>query len=257
MYLWSRWDLTETTALRRRIDMNMKTYVTIGILLMPNLSFAQSQSNLLFNAFKQGIVESDAKKAGNCASVAIIKAAIGTFGVAKVFEIKKSEKTNAVKLKDGATFEISDTEIEYAKNKSKFIPGDTTKTEIKQIFEYARLCFAILCKSYQIQSYKGKPFEFVVDKLNEGYTTSDIHGLLGLNKKLIGNNPSYELLKSYKNLVLWNSAHAVYYSEGFYDEAFDKNAPIEKIENLKDHHCSVGGWLKNGCKPRNAYLLIE
>jgi hypothetical protein len=73
----------------------------------------------------------------------------------------------------------------------------------------------------------------------------------------LGNNPSYDILKNKKNLVLWNSAHAVYYSEGFYDEAFDKNTPIEKIENLKAHHCSVGGFVKNGCKPRGAYELIN
>jgi hypothetical protein len=212
----------------------------------------------LFNAFKQGVVQSRSRKAGNCAAVALIKAAIGTYGLHKVFEIsERSSELKLVTLRDNTSFEISDKEIAYAQTQSKFAPGDMGQTDIKEIFEYAQLCFAVLCKSYHLHSGRDEGFEITVDNLNAGYSTKTIYKLLGLPMKSVGNNPSYELLQPYKHLVVWNTAHAVYYSEGFYDEAFDLGTPIERIENLRKKHCSLAGRFVNGCKPRGAYLLVR
>jgi hypothetical protein len=235
----------------------MKLLLSVALLLISNLVLAQPEKNILFNAFKQGIVEVEAKKGGNCTSVAIIKAAIGVHGVDSVFKIEKKATTNVVTLKDERTFEISDVEIAFASTKAKFIPGDTIIAEVKKVYEYALLCFAVLCKSEQQLNRKDKSYEYVVDKVNTGYTTSEIYNLLGLKKIYLGDNPSYETLKQYKNVLVWNSAHAVYYSEGYYDEAADKNTPIEKIENLKKHHWSFGGWLKNRGEPRGAQVIIK
>lgn len=219
-------------------------------------SFGQANDSLLFIGFKQGTVESDAKKAGNCASVAIIKAAIGTYGVNKVFSIHEQRDTVLVILKNGTKLALSKSELDLASKKSAFIPGDTTKLPVMELYRYAQLCFAVLCKNYQNNFTKNKTYEQSIDIINQGYTTAEIYKLLGLKVKEVGNNPSYETLKPYKNLVLWNSAHGVYFNEGYYDEAFVQGISIEKIENLRVHHCGVKGWLKNGCKPRNAYYII-
>jgi hypothetical protein len=67
--------------------------ISVIELLCINFSRAQNPAitdTSIFNSFKQGIISirNPVRKiggGGNCASVAVIKAAIGTFGVNKVF----------------------------------------------------------------------------------------------------------------------------------------------------------------------------
>lgn len=124
------------------------TYVLIILLLINSGAIAQSSSPL-FSAFKQGIVKTQEKKAGNCASVAIIKAAIGTYGTGKVFQQHLRENGIAVILRDGTLLSLTLAELEMASAASAFLPGDTAQKELKEIFNYAQLCFAVLVKRYQ------------------------------------------------------------------------------------------------------------
>jgi hypothetical protein len=56
---------------------------------------AQPETNILFNAFKQGNVNGG----GNCASIALIKASIGKFGVGNIFKYSKNKLDGSILVK--------------------------------------------------------------------------------------------------------------------------------------------------------------
>ena len=221
--------------------------------------FGQITENDLFNAYKQDLVKfqgtlSKLGGGGNCASIALIKSAIGTFGINGVFKDVKSDsttKTVTVVLRNDDVVSLS---FDRLSNGKKYFAIKNIGNEKihKDIAEYSRFCFAIMCRRQQLKmGYDKSHFYRAVDRLNKGYSASEIYELLGLRKKEI-NDLTHENLSKFKNIVLYNSPHAVYSSYGNYDEFFRGTVSgIEPLARLNYFHCKT----QNGCPIQGAYVL--
>jgi hypothetical protein len=184
----------------------------------------------IFPAFYQGVYE-DSTGAGNCASIALIKAAIYTFGF-EVFEYTLQNDKYSVKLKNDDTVQFSVTELDFAKSQSSFILSDTDSQEeesaFNEILEYAYLCFATICKMVQIHGdYSQRfsklitpdSFEQAVETINDGTTTPEVYELLGLEKNV---SPIYRYkVKQHVSddcgMVIWTTGHAMFAADGYFD----------------------------------------
>lgn len=228
----------------------MKTnlFCLIFILLFASSIIAQQhlpQDNILFNAFKQSSVNGG----GNCASIALIKASIGTFGVGKVFTSKKDDNNKVLKvtLRDSSLYDIKYSEIDESAKENGF-KIKSQLSEAKNIKAYADTCFAVMVKvNENIWEYDS--YTESLSSLLNGYNTPNVYRLLGVKFKQISN----EELSSYNNIIFYNSYHAVYSSYGYYDET--KNASGYS-SNLKFNNNRFGpkcSWYL--CKPRKAFIL--
>lgn len=201
--------------------------------------------NILFNAFKQGNVNGG----GNCASIALIKASIGTFGVGKVFDCSTnlSDSIINVKLRNDSTLTITFKEIQKAIKENGFVEKLHSE-DAKEIKKYADTCFAVMVKMNEILRECDSYSESLSALLN-GYNTPIVYKLLGVKFKEI---PTGSLSES-TNVVIYNSYHAVYSSYGYYDETkstkgYSPNGSFRK--NRFGIKCSF-----YGCKPRRAFLV--
>ncbi len=89
----------------------------LAIIFSYNKVLAQNDE-LIFNSFKQG-------ERFNCASVALIKAAIYKYGLGKVIKYQKNTDGIHVQLKNGQELDLSDKELSAASSAAGF-------TKIKQ-----------------------------------------------------------------------------------------------------------------------------
>ncbi|WFB69111.1 hypothetical protein [Chryseobacterium sp. WX] len=230
----------------------MKTkLLTLALITVRFFSVSAQQhlpeDNLLFNAFKQ----SNVNGGGNCASIALIKASIGTFGLGKVFT---SERDNLnmvlkVKLKNSTQCNIKYSEIDQSIKENGFKLNSTSEAAIA-IKSYADTCFAVMVKVNElISKQKFKSYEESLSSMLDGYYTPNIYSLLGLKFKQI---PSNELV-NYNNVIFYNSYHAVYSSYGYYDETKSTSgySPNSSFSiNRFGYKCS---WYL--CKPRKAFVI--
>lgn len=209
----------------------------------------------LFKAFKQDIVHFEGYLSmlgggGNCASIALIKAAIGTFGINGVFKdvkIDSAAQMVHVTRKDNVVIDLTFDRLNDGKE--HFFIKEITSS---QISDYAAFCFAVMCRAKQLQlGYNKDHFYRGVDNLNKGESAEDIYKLLGLKQEPI-TDITIDNLKKYKNLVLYNAPHAVYSSSGNYDEFFRGTINgIEPITRLNYFHCKTD----SGCPILGAYIL--
>jgi hypothetical protein len=185
---------------------------------------------LLFNAFYQGKDE-ESVGAGNCASIAIIKAAMYTFGY-DVIGFEKELSIYHVTLKNGEKISFNENELLYAKQESSFIIGkhsnETEKKQFSEILDYAHLCFTTICKMAQHNGdfsnrYSKfiipENFELAVEIINDGTFTPHVYEFLGLEDNASATyraNLRKKVKQSY-GMVLWTKSHAMYASEGYFD----------------------------------------
>lgn len=206
----------------------MKNIFILTISILIAVSSNSQTIDPIFNSFKQGVVSAG----GNCASIAVIKASIGTFGIYKVFNAmtydSKTQLTTVI-LRSGNTVSISSSELQQAIDSANFVQKNSDVTSIK-IKNYADTCFAIMCKHLQNMLHY-KTFIEAINDLNDGYTTSEIGTVLGVKFQEIKPHRVKRISKL-KNLVLYNTYHAIYASDGYYDEAWNANG-INKISHLK------------------------
>jgi len=223
---------------------NMKYWVT-GLLLVSIIT-AKGQTtpagNLLFNAFKQGNVNGG----GNCASIALIKACIGTFGVGNVFTYSQAgaDSLITVTLHNDSSFTLTCDQLRAATRENGFV-SRSDLPEAKHIRAYADTCFAVMVKMNQLL-WKYPSYEKALQKLLNGYNTPSVNRLLGVRFKDVGTDN----LGSNQHLVTYNAYHAVYSSEGYYDETkvTAGYAPNERFNNNRQ---GIKCW-HYGCKPRAA-----
>ena len=217
----------------------------------------------LFGAFKQdfvkfqGTIQRLKPGGGNCASIALIKAAIGTFGINGVFKNISIDSANQlvnITLQDNTVVDLNFDRLKNGKDYF-FIEKIGVDELSKQIADYGRFCFAVMCRKKQmIMGYR--KYGKAVDKLNKGQDASEIYNLLGLKKEQI-TDFSIDNLKNYKNVVTYNSPHAVYSSAGNYDEFFKDNSAggqyisIQPLSKLSTIHCKSG----STCAIIGAYIL--
>jgi len=225
---------------------------------------SQFTKEKICNSFKQGRVDLPLLMriggGGNCASVALIKAAIGTFGFDNIFKsivIDNQNKRYLIDLKDddSMVYSLSFNDYEYGATKSAFEPYESDEIS-KDIFEFAKFCFAVLAEVKRCDYRVNKRYARAINDLNKGEETKYIHEYLGLNADTV-KDISIKNLSSLKNLVAWNGPHAVYSSEGVYDEFFEEHnkeklAPIQPLSMLKIIHGN--GTSKDD--PIGAYKLV-
>lgn len=226
----------------------MKRVITaLLVLYMFNANGQTSpENNLLFNAFKQGNVNGG----GNCASIALIKACIGTFGVGNVFTYERHDEDSliTVKLRNDSSFNITYEQIRTATWENGFV-NRSDLPEAKRIRDYADTCFAVMVKMNQ--RLRNLPaYDQALNSLLNGYNTPSVYRLLGVRFKDLGKAN----LNNNQHLVTYNAYHAVYSSDGYYDETKAQSgyAPNARFNNnragIKCAHY--------GCKPRAALKVL-
>lgn len=172
----------------------------------------------IIQAFRQGTVE----EGGNCASIALIKAAINVFGVGYVFEISKSENIYSVVFKDRTELIFTQEQLDFTTKRADFhLRQGTTQDETelyKEIYDYANLCFCAMVKKVTEIGESGDgigDFENAIVALNDGATTSVLYKTLGLTNV---NGPSVWMrTKGQAGIIAWKKAHTVFVSDGIYD----------------------------------------
>lgn len=200
------------------------------------------------NAFKQG------KHYNNCSSIALIKAAIGTFGLEKVFkQVLRQNDSVVFKLRNGEQIAITPAEISYCTLNNGFILKSTDTAAIK-IKNFADTCFAVMCKKEQLLD--SSTFEAAVERLNIGYKTSEISVLLGVKFKSI--QPlNLKNLSRYEHIIIYNYYHAAYATNGIYDEPLNKTG-LEKIGKFPSNHLGKDyEYIPYLCEIREGYDLID
>lgn len=205
-------------------------------------------SDQIFKAFKQGTVDLPLLRklggGGNCASVALIKAAIGTFGFNNVFKSIIIDEVNnryIIDLKDDdkSLYSLSFENYKIGAIKSAFETEEHDETSLN-IFEFAKFCFAVMAEVKRWDYRFNNSYQRAIIDLNKGEYADYIHEYLGLTAVEVA-NLSIANLSQQKNMVLWNGPHAVYSSEGYYDEFFSElnHVPLDgkqPIEMLKEVH---------------------
>jgi len=233
-------------------------FITLTLCVHSNAQVNLVTEEQVFKAFKQDIVKfqgylSMVGGGGNCASIALIKSAIGTFGINGIFKELKIDSLNEmvyVTRRDNKVIDLTFERLENGKEHF-FITPNTDELSI-QISDYGRFCFAVMCRAKQLDlGYDKKYFYRGVDNLNKGEPTENIYTLLGLQKENIS-DLSLDNLSKYKNIVLYNAPHAVYSSSGHYDEFFMGTITgIEPLNRLSYFHCKN----ENSCPILGAYTL--
>src|SRR5689334_4836797 len=94
---------------------SMRTIIIIAISILHLVpSFGQSISlKTIASSFCQG-------EANNCASIALIKAAMLKYGYNKIFDVQVKDNGYKLKLRDGTTIRVEKEEFEKARKKAEF-----------------------------------------------------------------------------------------------------------------------------------------
>ncbi len=141
---------------------------------------------------------------GNCASVAVIKAALDKFK-GKIFdEVRKVGSGYDVSLQDGKSVSIDRRELQMAAREADF------KGKPSEAKSMAVLSFAVIAKRH---AEKGTgSFERALKDLNDGFQPREAAELLGLGHRIREVDPSSA--GNQDSVVAWNDKHAVYVDSG-------------------------------------------
>ena len=231
--------------------MSMKKNMFIFLILTSLFSVVQSQEvdKTIFNAFKQGNV----KEGGNCVSIALIKAAYSKYGHDNIFKsVTQKGDTYSVLMRDGSNVNFNQSELELVVSRANFKLKDSSDLSVK-FKKYAEFCFAAMCKKNQIlENYKS--IDCAISDLNNGYMTKFSNKLLGLKFKKIKPHRANKI-DQLEHLIIYNTYHAVYASNGFYDECWNESG-VEEIKNLKWKRF---GWkcMWKMCSISGAYMIVD
>ncbi|MBT9585899.1 hypothetical protein IV102_21330 [bacterium] len=141
---------------------------------------------------------------GNCASVAVIKAALDKYE-GKVFQsVKKTGDGYDVTQQDGKKLTVSKGELQKAA-KAADLKGKPNEAK-----SMAVLMFATIARRGAEEGMGS--FDQVLKKLNSGFDPKKAAQLLGLGQKIKEVDPATAGQKD--GVVAWNSKHAVYLDEG-------------------------------------------
>ncbi|HEX6191226.1 MAG TPA: hypothetical protein VFZ42_02630 [Chitinophagaceae bacterium] len=182
------------------------------------------------------IIESFWQKADNCTSIVLIKAAILTYGIGKVFKVTNKSGYRLISLKDRRMLLLTNTEIRKINKANKILfsrPHDPIKKKrVKQLRQYVELCFAVIVRNLQLHGYKGKEFTLssaIHHLTKEGMHTDHIHQLLGLRRKRSAahslSDNHLRLFKMKKAVLLYSDEHITIASRGYYED-FGTAVPI-------------------------------
>jgi len=175
------------------------------------------------------ILESFWQKKANCATIAIIKAAILKYGLNKVFKVNQKLGTCLVVLKDKKLLTLTDTEINRINRRNDIVfsryknPGK--KKQLDKLRKYVRFCFAVIVRNIQLNGYDGKEYTqsaAIHELIREGLNIEHLHSLLGLYRKTTSAHKLVRshlpILKRKKAVLLYNPDHIVVLSGGYYED---------------------------------------
>jgi hypothetical protein len=170
----------------------------------------------LIKAFNQGA-------ANNCASIALIKAAIEVHGTDGVFKLTKNQQDYTAKLKNGAEVIFTQQELDLSIKVALFTPGlseDAAEQLVyNEILLYAQKCFAVMVCMHQ-QINQEATFEKALNVLNNGANSNYISAFLGLEQyttdRIRRMNPGE------KGMIAWAQKpwlkHTVFMSQNVFDD---------------------------------------
>lgn len=166
----------------------------------------------------------------NCASIALIKAAMSQYGYNKIFEFKHEGGKYKVTLRNNQKLTVTDEELALAKTKAQFGTENTTP-QTEDILLHAYLAYACIAKYIAVHGYWGcvedgnthylpmykfeKALRFIT---KTSYCTDNAYRLLGFS--VAGNevkdfNPAVALPE--KGVLLYSLDHAVVVYKGQLD----------------------------------------
>ncbi len=133
---------------------------------------------------------------GNCATVAVVKAALDKYGTKMFSSVQKQGDGFAVKQQDGKSVNITSAELKKAAQSAK-LKGKPSAAK-----SMAVLAYAVVGKN-----------SGGVEKLGNGADPKKIAQALGLGNKIKDVSPQ-EAAQSKDGAVSWNNTHAVYQANG-------------------------------------------
>ncbi|WP_264537513.1 hypothetical protein [Flavobacterium sp. N1736] len=173
-------------------------------------SYSQLSSDKIFDSFKQG-------ERTNCSSIALIKAALNVYGLDNLFITEKvNDSLYKITLKNNATFNLNNAEIEKATFSAGFV-YIKDNCESEEITDYAILAYAVMAKYKQIID-KESTFDKALEDLEDGTVyTPTIYKYLGFEKGKQVQKLKRQSGNEFCGVVAWSTAHAVFVCEEFMD----------------------------------------
>jgi hypothetical protein len=201
---------------------------TIGGLLTQATAFCQSPSDLtIVSCFYQG-------RANNCASVALIKAAMLKYGYKNMFQTNLVGSGYQVTLKNGTALAILAVDLDQAKAQGKFaiktIPELGTAED--SVLFYAYLAYAAIAKYISVNGYWGaveagsphltgySSFKSALRFISrKSYATDYCYRLLGMSVKdpTVPEFKDPAVIASETGVILYSPDHAVVAYKGQLD----------------------------------------
>ncbi|MGQ7856634.1 hypothetical protein ACUN24_20545 [Pedobacter sp. WC2501] len=214
----------------------------------------------IFDAFKQGTVALPFPRriggGGNCASVALVKVAIASYGLDGVFRSIGVDYTNErylVGLRDGQVNTLSFEDYRTGVEKSAF-EAFAQGGDAGAILEFGRFCFAVMAEVKRTMYGWGR-YQRAINDLNKSEGADEVHRLLGLPATQVA-DVSIAALSRMQHVLVWNRYHAVYSSGGYYDEFFhgvDGKALPSKMPLSELQHVHGDG---QGDGPSGAHVFL-
>lgn len=192
------------------MTMKSVTSIYLFLLLVCSNSYSQLSADKIFESFKQG-------ERTNCSSIAFIKASLNVYGLDNLFEYEKvNDSLHKITLKNNASFELNNAEIDKAKESAGFV-FIKDNCESEQITDYAVLTYAVMAKYKQIID-KESSFDRALEDLEDGAVyTPTIYKYLGFKIGKQIQKLKRQSGSEYCGVVAWSSAHAVFVCEEFMD----------------------------------------
>jgi hypothetical protein len=206
------------------------TVRVFGQTFTPSVDF----SNKVINSFSQGFDQVNGRGVDlNCASIAIVKCAIGTFGLAAAVKVDTAadHQSFTVTLRNQQTLSLTAQEVGEARTKSGFalLPGGDTVIYNKAILLYAVLAKRAPGFATAKLFTTCKDFDSSLAYLRAGINADNLPPLLGLALKKVPQN-------SQVSWVYGNAFHAVFASL----DIFDDDGTRKKINLINwAHHVSL------------------
>jgi len=175
------------------------------------------------------VIESFWQKADNCATVAIIKAAILKYGINRVFRVRKKLNSYIITFRDKKIITLTDSDLRSMNSANDLVfsryPDKKKKEQLHRLKSYVRLCFAAIVRNIQLNGYQGKEYtesEAINDLLLKGLDTSQLHRLLGLLRKTRSAHrfalSHLKKLRKLKGVLVYSDDHIVVASSGYYED---------------------------------------
>lgn len=219
-------------------------------LFLHTCCMAQSE-NPLFNTFKTGTP----KGGSNNNAVAIVKSAIGTFGVNNVFRYVNTDdgaKKYFVRLRNDENLVLSFEELQEARAYCCFTEKarDILSADIRK---YAVFCFAVMAKKMQREN-PAYTYMAAINAINDNYGLAETAALLGLRLKPL--KPcTVNNLAGYNHIIVCSQFYTAYANMGYYDET--GNSPGMSLLADFRHNHPGNNCLFGRCNINEAFRIDE